>query len=144
MNPEDIRWGTVWVSVVLALIAAAVPVTLGALLGRKNANKKLQLDETTVMLSGTNTQMAMYKDLLDRANAAVTKAESLNQEYETRLNELEEQKAEQDWQITTLRNLFQKVVNRSNIQLTKEEQSIFDSTKPTSHVRRARRLMRPT
>lgn len=143
MNPDDISWSTVGLSILLALIAAAVPVTLSALLGRKNASKKLQLDETTVMLSGTDNQIKAYQDLLDRANAAVQKAESLNREYESRLHELEEQKLEQDWQITTLRNLFQRVVNRSNIKLTDEEQRIFESTKPMSHVRRARRAMKP-
>jgi len=134
----SVNWSTVGVAVTLALIAAAVPVTLGFLLNKNNANKKLNLDETTVMLSGTDSQIKTYQDLLDRANAAVEKAESLNTELGTRVTDLENTKNDQIWQITTLRNLFRQVVNRSNITLTPEEQAEFDSTKPVTEIRRLR------
>lgn len=144
MTGEEVNWSTVWLAVVLALIAAAVPVTLSALLGRRNANKKLQLDETTVILSGTDSQIRAYQDLLDRANAAVERAEKINKESNDRISQLEETMREQDWQIATLRKLFQRVVNRSNIALTPEEQEIFDSTKPMTEIHRIRRRIRPT
>lgn len=144
MPPDDISWGTVVLAVVLALIAAAVPVTLSALLGRRNANKKLQLDETTVMLSGTDSQIKAYQDLLDRANAAVEKAEKVNRDSIERISHLEATIKEQDWQIATLRKLFQRVVNRSNITLTTEELQIFESTRPMQDVSRIRRRVKPT
>lgn len=134
--PSDISWETVLVAIVLALIAAAVPVTLGVLLNRKNANKKLDLDETTVMLAGTGSQIAAYQDLLTRAEAAVTKAEGLNGTLEQRVHDLEATRSDQEWQIRTLRNLFTQVVERSNIVLTLQEQEAFDSTKPMEKIRR--------
>lgn len=134
--PSSISWDTVLVAIVLALIAAAVPVTLGVLLNRKNANKKLDLDETTVMLAGTDAQIKAYQDLLTRANAAVTKAEGLNTTLEQRVRDLETQRTDQDWQIRTLRNLFTQVVERSNIVLTFQEQEAFDATKPMDEIRR--------
>lgn len=136
---ESVSWSTVGVAVILALIAAAVPVTLSTLLGRKNANKKLNLDETSVMLSGTDSQIKTYQDLLDRANAAVTKAEALNEGLSARVSDLEDARSTQIWQITTLRNLFRQVVNRSNITLTEAEQETFDSTKPTIEIHKLSR-----
>jgi len=136
---DTISWGTVGVAVLLALIAAAVPVTLSTLLGRKNANKRLNLDETSVMLSGTETQIKTYQDLLNRANDAVTKAEKINEDLTARVKKLEDIEETSTWQITTLRNLFSQVVKRSNITLTPEEQAAFDATKPRAEVRRLRR-----
>lgn len=139
MNDTIINWQTVGVAVILALIAAAVPVMLGALLGRKNANKRLNLDQTSVMISGTEKQITAYQDLLDRANDAVSKAEALNTNLSDRVSKLEDEKENSTWQITTLRNLFLRVVQRSNITLTHEEQAAFDSTKPSVEVRGIRR-----
>ena len=136
---EAINWQTVGLAVLLALIAAAVPVTLSAMLGRKNANKKLELDQTTVMLSGSESQIRAYQDLLDRANAAVSKAEALNADLSGRVQKLEDEKESSTSQIKTLRNLFSQVVKRSNITLTPEEQEAFDSTKPIEEARRLRR-----
>lgn len=136
---DPVNWQTVGVAVILALIAAAVPVTLGALLGSKNANKKLDLEQTSVVLSGTESQIRAYQDLLNRANEAVTKAESLNTDLSSRVKNLEDEKESSSWQIMTLRNLFMQVVKRSNIVLTPDEQAAFDATKPADEVRRIRR-----
>lgn len=136
---NTINWETIGLAVILALIAAAVPVTLSTMLGRKNANKKLELDQTTVILSGTETQIKAYQDLLSRANEAVTKAEALNTNLAARVTKLEIEKDSSAWQVMTLRNLFSQVVKRSSIVLTPEEQDAFDSTKPTDEVRRIRR-----
>jgi hypothetical protein len=136
---DPINWQTVGVAVLLALIAAAVPVTLGALLGSKNANKKLDLEQTSVVFSGTEIQIKTYQDLLNRANEALTKAEALNSDLSGRVKKLEDEKENSTWQITTLRNLFSQVVKRSNITLTLDEQAAFDSTKPIDEVRRFRR-----
>lgn len=125
------NWGTVGVSALLALITYAVPAVLSALLSRKNANKKLNLSETSVMISGTESQIKTYQDLLDRANQAVAKAEKLNDDLSKRVQVLEDNKDRQTWQIVTLRNLFKQVVNRSNIVLTPDEQAEFDSTQPS-------------
>lgn len=138
--PEQINWGTVLVAIILALIAAAVPVTLGAMLSRKNANKKLDLDETTVMLSGTDSQIKAYQDLLDRANVAVNKAETLNADLARRVSDLEATKSDQIWQIRILRDLFTQVVRRSNIVLTPDEQASFDATLPTGEIRAVKGL----
>lgn len=139
MDTETINWGTIGIAVILALIAAAVPVILGTLLGRKNANKKLDLDETSVLLSGTDAQIKTYQDLLNRADRAITKAEDLNSALAARVTNLEETRNDQIWQIMTLRNLFRQVVKRSGITLTPEEQEAFDSTKPSEEVHRIRR-----
>lgn len=136
---DTINWETVSIAVLLAMIAAAVPVTLSAMLGRKNANKKLDLDQTTVMLSGTETQIKAYQDLLSRANEAVTKAEALNTSLAARVTKLEDEKESSAWQITSLRNLFIQVVKRSAITLTSEEQIEFDSTSPKDKIRHSRR-----
>lgn len=129
------NWSTVSVSSIITIIVAAVPILLGSLLNRKNANKKLDLSETSVMISGTEAQIKTYQDLLNRAEAAVEKAEALNGGLNDRVKHLEKTIDSQDWQIRSLRNLFQKVVGRSNITLTKEEQDEFDRTMPTSEFR---------
>lgn len=131
METATVNWGTVGVSALLALITYAVPAVLSALLSRKNANKKLNLSETSVMISGTESQIKTYQDLLDRANQAVAKAEKLNDDLSKRVQVLEDNKDRQTWQIVTLRNLFKQVVNRSNIVLTPDEQAEFDSTQPS-------------
>lgn len=131
METATVNWGTVGVSGLLALITYAVPIILSALLSRKNANKKLNLSETSVMITGTEAQIKTYQDLLDRANQAVTKAETLNADLSKRVQVLEDTKDSQTWQIVTLRNLFKQVVNRSNIVLTPDEQAEFDSTQPS-------------
>jgi hypothetical protein len=135
MTGDDISWSTVAVT----FITIVVPTTLGFLLSRKNANKKLNLEETSVVLSGTADQIKTYQDLLNRANEAVSKAEALNQEFSDRVKNLEQTKDIQSSQITILRNLFMQVVNRSNIILTAAEQAEFDSTKPTAEVFRQSR-----
>jgi len=130
MTGDDISWSTVAVT----FITIVVPITLAFLLNRKNANKKLNLDETSVVLSGTAAQIKTYQDLLNRAEEAVSKAEALNKEFSDRVQNLEHTKDVQSNQITILRNLFMQVVNRSNIILTAAEQAEFDSTKPTTEV----------
>lgn len=159
---------------IISAICGILGVALGApaiilwLLNRRNANKKLQLDEGALDVSVFDTQTKAYQDLLDRANLAtlnaqaetlkaqeatekalaelatykeereslmrkVTKLERSDRNKNTALKNTNEALKVTNEKLEKLRELFQSVVTRTGIVLTKEEQSIYDDTVPSVH-----------
>jgi len=118
---------------ILSLIAVAIglPGIILFFLNRKGANRKLNVEEGGLTVSQFNAALPAYKDLLDRANddrqAAIDELAAYKTEREGFKTEIE--RLGED--IRTIRGLFTRVVERSNITLTHEEQQVFESTKPT-------------
>lgn len=123
----------------------AVPGGIAAvLLNRKGANKSLEIQQGGLDVQTFDSQRAAYEDLLNRATAATQAAQNATA---AALEELATYKAEREEsrgqiedtndKLEKLRELFQSVVAGGGIVLTREQQAIFDDTKPT--VRRARR-----
>lgn len=67
-------WQTALVAVVVALISGSVPTVLLILLQRKGANKRLELDETTVASDVFSKQTAAYSELYDTAKSDLAQA----------------------------------------------------------------------
>lgn len=138
----------------LALGSSAIPIIISALLGRKGANKKLQIEEGGLTVDQFNAALPAYKDLLDRADRdrdeaieKLGKYESERIELLDRVRRLERADTEKttELEITsraleTLRKLFQTYVDRTGIPLTTQEQAVFENTQP---VKRHRLVPKP-
>jgi len=146
-------------------LSAAVPTIILFLLGRKGANKKLEIEQGALTVDQFNAALPAYKDLLNRADAAAKVAndaaavsqlaarsaldelQTYKAERESILSEVKElrqAKEDQGEELTKtnsnlekLRALFTSYVARVGIPLTREEEAIFEDTKPI--LRRARR-----
>lgn len=129
-----------WLANTLILAAFLLGGTspLWLFLQRKDANRKLVVEEGSLDVSQFDALTKTYQDLLTRANnataAAVAEVEKSQKAREDMQAEFEELRASQH----QLRDLFRRVVARSNITLTPDEQREFDATKP-----RPRRRIRP-
>lgn len=152
---------------VVSVIAAAIglPGLILFFLNRKDANRKLDLEAGSLTVDQFQAQTAAYQDLLDRANSALSEAnaklaEAVTQidnfkeereelqrkvsDLERAVSSLEKSDTEKTQQLTDtntkldrLRTLFTSVVDRAKIELTYEEQRIFEETHPVA--RRGRR-----
>ena len=138
---------TIWSVIVSILslvgIGTAVPAIILFLLQRRNANKKLEIEEDTLSVNVFNAQTKAYQDLLDRADrttqAALAELKTYQAERKEILKKVDMQNEVLELTNTNLqkiRTLFQAVVKRSNIVLTPAEQKVFDETKPIELVRR--------
>lgn len=135
-------------------------------LNRKNANKKLEIEEGGLSVTQFTAQTAAYQDLLNRANRALSEAntkleesvselaqykgerETLMAQVQTQGEEIEKLKrADSDKgdelaltndKLEKLRKLFTSYVDRVGIPLTTEEQEIFEMTEPSFKYRRFR------
>jgi chromosome segregation ATPase len=162
---------------VLGAIGGLLGVVFGTpaivlwLLNRKNANRALTVQEKTLNVTEFEAQTAAYKDLLDRANAALNdantklassvkelaqyqeerqellrKVDIMGEEIE-RLKKADATKGDElietNHKLEKLRTLMLAYVKRTGIPLTTEEQAIFDETVPTDIVRRIRLNQEP-
>lgn len=143
-----------WQTVLLTLVTASVPITLGWVLSRKGANKKLVLDEKATDVSVFDSQTKAYQDLLDRANRTITDLEKYKTEREdlisnvkTLTDEVDELKRadkdksdaldETNGKLDRLRTLFASYIDRvGTVPLTTAELAIFEDTMPTKTFRR--------
>lgn len=128
----------------LAGITGAIPTIILGLLSRKGANKKIQIEEGSLGVSVFGAQAKAYQDMLDRVqrSAEIAEAAALQAQkaLENALGELNaarlEREAiavrldEQGVKLDRLRTLFNQVIARSNIELTKAELSELEATKP--------------
>lgn len=137
-----------WQQGLLTLLVATVPATIVWLLGRKGANKKLDLEEGALENATFVVQRDAFASLFDRykvaleeANEEIKKAhEELVKAKETREG-LEQTVAEQGDEILKLqglRTLLIEIVRNHNIELSEDQQFQLEATKPVA--RRTRRM----
>ena len=135
-----------WVSdvmLILAFIAGPTGLIWG-FLQRKDANRKLVVEEGGLQVDQFEAQRQAFNDLLreqKEINAGAAKElssvrEELKESREQRAH-LTEDVEELRAMLTQTRDLFKRVVARSNITLTPDEQHEFEMTKPRPPRRRA-------
>jgi hypothetical protein len=119
-----------WVGDTLTLIALVLgtPGIILYLLGRKDANRKLVVDEGGLTVDQFNAALPAYKDLLDRSNKDRDAAISKMGEYKVELDNIRDNQER-------LVKLFLSVVARSNITLTADERAELEATRPKSFRR---------
>lgn len=153
---------------ITAILIASIPGTaiavVSALLGRKNANRKMIVEEGALETTKFDSITAKYEDLLERSEAATADhkasaeeakaaaveaskaAASAQAAADAALAEAAEYKKERETLVNTvadqgeklerLRVLFEKVIARNNIVLTTEELEEFEATKPVARSRK--------
>lgn len=149
MTPGDLI-GTI--GGIAALIAAPSALIIW-LLGRKGANKALDLQGDGVKVDQWQVLQTTYVDLLARAKADTAAAQaSAKEDKESRdaaLAELAlhkearetlyEQLRDTLTKFASLRALFLRVLKRGGIIMTEEEQAEFDATTPAARLATPRR-----
>jgi len=136
-----------WVSdimLILAFIAGPTGLIWG-FLQRKDANRKLVVEEGGLQVDQFEAQRQAFNDLLREQREITARAIAELGEVRTELKESRDQRAELTSDVEELRamlvqtrDLFKRVVARSNITLTPDEQHEFEMTKPRPPRRRAR------
>lgn len=114
---------------VLGLPAILLAVVL-FLLNRKDANRKLEVEEGSLKRSEFDSITNEYSELYKTADARATAAESKADSAMSRVGELNDEVVDLRDMIHQLRSLFRRVLNRNNIQMTSAEQEEFDRIKP--------------
>lgn len=121
-----------WVSdvmLILAFIAGPTGLIWGVL-QRRDANRKLVVEEGGLEVDRFDAQRQGFNDLLREQKAltdrAVAELEASRKQRERETIDIEELRR----MLVQIRDLFSRVVERSNIVLTPEEQEEFDATQP--------------
>lgn len=134
-----------WAGVLLASIPSISITLITALLGRKNANRHLNVEEGSLSVDVFAEQRQAYNALLTESRtatqAALDELKIYRDERTTFSEQLEaanQARMDTDRKLERLRVLFAKVVQRSNIELTPEEEIEFGDTKPASTRRGAK------
>lgn len=114
-----------WVGDTLTLVAMVfgTPGLILFFLGRKDANRKLQVDEGGLTVEQFNAALPAYKDLLDRASSGKKEAEDKLKEYDKRFEEVEKRQEE-------LVSIFVRILRKNNITLTESELGELEHTQP--------------
>lgn len=149
-------WGTVYTVAGAVLGSGAFVTFLNWLLGRKDADKRLNLEDTKTDTSVFAEQRRAYEDLLNRAEAAQAAAELARDEavkqstaYQqergdllktvqsltTKVEELQRADAAREGKFQTLIHVFQRYVLRVAVPLTADEWEDVDATIPTSMLK---------
>jgi predicted nucleic acid-binding Zn-ribbon protein len=151
-------WQTTLIAGGVSLLVGTVPGVIFFVLNRKGANKKLEIEEGGLTVNQFDVQTKAYQDLLDRANKNAAASEQALKEalaeletYKSERVKLMDRVREQGEKIAKLegaaddtsheladtrnkldklRKLFTDVMARTGIQLTPEEQAVFEETKP--------------
>lgn len=132
-----------WVGDTLTLVAIFVgtPGVILWFLNRKGANRKLEVEEGGLTVAQFTATLPAYQDLLNRAgvreeaaNQIATAATERAEQFKTELEIVENK-------LDRAILLFQKVIARSNIELTQEEMFELESTKPSAEHRRSRKMI---
>lgn len=128
----------------IGAVLLSPPAIILFFLNRKNANKKLDLDEGALDVSVFSEQRAAFKELLDEARAATRAAEDTSAaalhelaQYKKDREKMNDRIRDQEKQIRgltnklkSLRALFQRILLSYSITLTDEEIAEFDKTAP--------------
>ena len=122
-----------WVGDTLSLLAlvTGLPAILLWFLNRKDANRKLKVEEGGLTVSQFNAALPAYQDMLNRADAERKEAVRLSLEYKEELNEVREK---QD----RLIQLITALVARTGIVLTAAEIEELEATRPRPFRRRSK------
>jgi predicted nucleic acid-binding Zn-ribbon protein len=148
----------------LVAVVFGTPSIILFLLNRKNANKKLELEEGTLGVAQFEAQTNAYKDLLNRANKSLDESNATSRGYAAELKSYKEERetlmatvkkqgeeigelkqADEDksseladtrQKLERLRSLFLAYVDRTGIPMTLEEKKIFEDTLPKELFRR--------
>ena len=106
-----------WVGDTLTIIAVVLgtPGIILWTLNRKQANRKLEVEEGGLTVSQFNAALPAYKDLLDRANSAASEAGKDARSAKKEVNILERK-------LARAIRLLMSIIQRANIQLTPEEE----------------------
>lgn len=143
-----------WQSLILGAAGASVPIVLSWFLGRKGANKKLEIDEGHLSVAQFDAATKAYQDLLDRAAKTIDELEEYKQERENliqtvkeqgdKINELEKadelktrELQETNQKLDTVRQLFEQYIARTGVPLTTSELAVFEQTAPLPFRRRS-------
>lgn len=129
-----------WVGDTLTIIAAVLglPGIILFVLTRKQANRKLEVEEGGLTVDQFNAALPAYKDLLDRANEerkeAVDEKKDAVRRVETLTLELRETRDEVDDledRLVLAVELIESFVSRSEIQFTPEDHRKLARIKPS-------------
>lgn len=143
MTADDI-WNGVQRGLLLLVTAGVLPIVIRFFLGKRNANKKLDLEERTVEVTEFTAQTKAYAELAQMSQRAAKAAEDAaaiaRGEAQKAATEREHMRADMVRVVDKfrqLRDLFKSYVARVGIPLTADEQKIFEDTQDV--VRRKRR-----
>lgn len=130
-----------WVGDTLSLIAVVVgtPGLILWFLGRKDANRKLVVEEGGLTVEQFNAALPAYKDLLDRSNkerdAAIEREEALTKDFKAYRDETSATVADLKTGQQGLRRLVLKLIAQHEYQPTDEEREILEMTAPRKRTR---------
>jgi len=123
-------------------VASALPVGISWLLSRKNANKKLDLDEKGAEVSEFQAFNAIGASLVSQAHQAMVDAQTAATEakaeaaaakreaskYRGEREEMKHEMLSLTESVRKLRDMIKGYVTRTGQPLTEEEQAVFDQT----------------
>lgn len=114
-----------WVGDLLSIAGPALglPAIVSIILTRRNANRKLEVEEGGLKVSEFEALRAAYKQ--DRQEAEAEN-DRLHRDIDALRDDLDHFRDI----LRSLRSLFQRVVIRTNVTLTAEEQREFEATRP--------------
>lgn len=114
-----------WVGDTLSVLGPALglPAIISIILTRRNANRKLQVEEGGLKVSEFEALRTAYRE--DRLEAEAT-ADTLRNEINGLRDDLDAFRE----MVRSLRSLFQRVVTRAEVTLTAGEQREFEATRP--------------
>jgi hypothetical protein len=130
-----------WVGDTVTIIATVLglPGLILWFLGRKDANRKLVVEESGLTVAQFNAALPAYKDLLDRANNERDAADKEKQEAFAKVVPLEKELSQTRAEVHSLDDklkeaveLFRTVIERSEITLTHEELRRLERITPSS------------
>jgi len=129
-----------WVGDTVTILAAVLglPGIILWVLSRKQANRKLVVDEGGLTVAQFNAALPAYKDLLDRANDEREAAEKERDEALRKIGPLEHELYKTQSEVNSLDDkleeavqLFTTVIERSEITLTSDEARRLARIKPS-------------
>ena len=129
-----------WVGDTVTILAAVLglPAIILWVLNRKQANRKLVVEEGGLTVAQFNAALPAYKDLLDRANTERETAEKERDDALRRIGPLEHELFKTQTEVNSLDDkleeavqLFTSVIERSEVSLTHDELRRLERIKPS-------------
>src|SRR5690606_13844820 len=125
-------------SSILGLPAIVIAV-LTWLLGRRDANRRLVVEEGTLKKSEFDSFTEAQSKALERAEKEAKDAKQEADEANDRLDVMDELYEQMRESIHRLRSLVRRVIQKTEYVMTPEERAEFESTKPLPRPPRVRR-----
>lgn len=140
--PEPDLWLGVlpkWVGDLFALAGPVlgIPAIILFLLGKNNANRSLQVDESGAEVSEFEALRKAYKEDKAEAEAKRIAAELKSEGVSNELASVHEEVNELRSDVGILRRLITSLVRRNRITMTDDERRDFEATKPRGRPRAA-------